>query len=221
MPNTDQSDFDFDTVMTRTLPAGFASVRRRVVPVEELVTDSGPLTDEMLEAAANWLESGENIGYDDARFDLKSIRHRHHRLAQLLITGTSPELAAQLCNYNIGSVYLLQKDPAFIELMSYYSARREEEFDEFNSVAASLSVSMVHRLGELLDTQPEKLSPTILLDAIRTLADRSGHAPVSRNITAQVDARDIGSRLSSAQRRLDETNRLRNITPEAPDDPGT
>src|SRR5438105_3835863 len=54
---------------------------------------------------------------------LVRIRHRHHQLARLLAGGTAAVEASAITGYSQMRISLLQKDPAFCELMAYYAGQ--------------------------------------------------------------------------------------------------
>jgi hypothetical protein len=180
------------------MPQTFLSGRRPRTPEYELITDWGPLGPEHIAAAQAHIESGASLGLYQS--PIKALRHTHHRLAQYLAMGMDETKAAKLCNYSVGRVSILKSDPAFAELLAYYSAGVEEEFADFVSTAADLSMDMLGRLRELLEDEPDRLSPGQVMEAIKLLADRSGNAPVQKSQNVNVNI-DMGSRLRAARER--------------------
>ncbi len=179
-------------------PANFNGKRPVTVRVENVVESYASLTAEDVRDITDHLESGTTLGVRAP--PLSAIRHTHHRLAQLLSMGMDETKAAKLCNYTYGYVSVLKADPAFQELLAYYTKGVDEEFADFVSAASDLSLDMMGRLREVLETSPEKLSPTHLMEAIKLLADRSGHAPVAKSINLNVNA-DMAQRLNAARSR--------------------
>lgn len=182
-------------------PAAFMMPRGRgsAVEVQELVTDWGPLTAEHIQIAKDHFESGDFLGVNSGH--IKALRFTHHRCAQLLAMGMDETKVAMLCNYTAQRVSHLKQDPAFAELLAYYANSTEEEFADFVSTAANLSMDFLHRLQQQLDETPEAFTPGTLLEAIRVLADRTGHAPVQKSLNVNVNA-DLGARLQAARGRL-------------------
>lgn len=165
-----------------------------------LVEGWGPLTQEHVAAEREWREAGAP-SIDQGVPSLKHIRASHHRLAQLLAVGTPQITAAALCNYSPIRVSILAGDPAFQELMAHYQGNVKESWADFVEASATLSVDMLQELQRRLDETPEGFTHTHLMEGIKLLADRSGHAPVSRNLNVNVNA-DLGDRLEAARRRL-------------------
>ena len=132
---------------------------------------------------------------------IATLRYSHHRLAQLLANGTKPAIAARLCNYSPSRVESLRNDPAFQELLALYGDEQFEEWADFNRLASDLSVDFLGRLQQLLDEKPESFSPSTILEAVKVLADRTGHAPVTKSLSVNVNT-DIGDRMLAARERV-------------------
>lgn len=136
---------------------------------------------------------------------IKSLRLSHHRLAELLAEGVQPTIAARMCNYTVGRVVSLQADPAFQELLAHYTTQRTAEssaiWADFNTTAKALSLDLLSHIQEMLDTTPERFTPSLAAEVLRTVADRSGNAPVSKNLNLNVNS-DVGTRLNRAKARM-------------------
>lgn len=186
------------------LPSTFLSCKASPKKVDAalLVMEWGEIDAERVKAAQEYVESGEPMGV--APMDRKKMRHTHHRLAQLLAGGMSEGQAGALCGYTVYTVCILKNDPAFIELLNHYTATKEEAFADFVDAAAALSMDMLDRLREVLEEEPEKLSPSILLESIKTLADRSGNAPVTRSTSTVNVNLNMGEKLRLARLRAQE-----------------
>lgn len=193
-----------EELLRQHFPAGFAGSRRSRTPTEELVIDYGPLDSTHIVAVEEHLASGAAIGVKNS--PLLAIRHTHHRLAQYLAMGMDETRAAKLCNYNPSRVSTLKSDPAFMELLAYYTREVKEEFADFVTSAKDLSMDFLGQLRDVLETKPETLTPSMLLESIKVLADRSGNAPTMKSVNVNVNA-DVGAKLDAARARL------RNITP--------
>lgn len=196
------SDLDLtitDEDLELTMPTAF--LRGRKTAVVGVFGESGPLDADDVRAAAEHVESGGNLGV--VAQDLKAIRNTHHRLAQLLAMGMDETKAAVLCNYSVTRVSILKNDPAFAELLNYYAGQVEVEWADFVSTAKELSVDFLGHLQQQLDESPEKFTPSLTLEAIKTLADRSGNAPVARAVNVSVQT-NLGDRMAAAEARMRE-----------------
>lgn len=193
-------------------PRGYLEGKgRRQVPLHEIITDSGPLTEEHVAAAQALIESGDPLGVVPQR--LTAIRNTHHRLAQFLAGGMDEVRAAVLCNYSTSRVSILKNDPAFKELLAYYANRVEEEFGDFVSAAAGLGLDALQELQERLSDKPETFTNQALLELVKTTADRSGNAPVTRTHNVNVNV-NMGDKLRAARERAAEAERMRLTGPE-------
>lgn len=188
-----------EELLRQHFPSGFTTRAVRTKRGPELIEDWGMLDDTHVQAAAEHVESGDVLGPNFSS-NIQRLRHSHHRLAQLLAMGMSATQTARVCNYSLSGLERLKRDPAFQELVAHYKSEKDVEFTEFVTAAKDLSLDMVGRLREVLEEEPERLSPTVLLDAIRTLADRSGNAPVARSVSVSVNA-NMGDRLRAARER--------------------
>lgn len=132
---------------------------------------------------------------------IRALRSTHHRLAKLLSGGgVQITTAARLCGYSPSRVQQLSVDPAFQELVAHYKEEVDEEWREFVAAASDLSLDFLQLLQERLDENPDTFTAGMALEAIKTLADRSGNAPVSRSVNVNVVA-DFGDRLNRAKAR--------------------
>lgn len=194
------TDAEFEAIMAGPQGGGFprgGGTRAKVLP-EEFMTEWGPLDESHLAAYSTHVATGASVGYEFT--PLKAIRNTHHRAAQLLAMGMDETKVARLCNYSVTRISNLKADPAFEELLAYYAAGVEEEFADFVTVAANLSMDFLGRLQEMLDESPEKFTPTHLMEAVKLLADRTGHAPVQKTHNVNVNV-DLGTRLKAARER--------------------
>jgi hypothetical protein len=180
------------------LPAAFAS-RGNKSNVLSLIHSVSPLTDEDVKAAQDHVASGRSLGVSTP--NLKQIRSRHHRLAQLLAIGTPDIQAATMCGFVANRVAHLRRDPAFQELLTYYSEGVEAQFQDTVAMMADLNTDMLEELGRRLDENPEQFTVPQLLEAIRTLADRAGYAPVTKSVSVNASV-DLGARLAAARQRV-------------------
>lgn len=186
-------------LLRQQFPEGFARQRRAPADADSLIEDFGPLDATHAQAAQEFIESGRNLGADFAP-NIQTIRHTHHRLAQYLSMGMDETKASVLCNYSPAYVSRIKHDPAFAELLAYYAKNVEGEFTDFVSAAKDLSIDLLGRLREILDTEPEKLTASTTIEAIKMLADRTGNAPVNRSVSISANV-NMGDRLRQARER--------------------
>jgi hypothetical protein len=186
-----------EEIMATHFPEGLGGKRPRV-PVEDVFFSVEPLTAEDIEAYRKQMASGTPLGVQAV--DIKALRHTHHRLAQMLAVGVDETVAAKLCNYSVSRVSILKGDPAFAELLAHYTEDVKEEWADFMATAANLSMDFLQELQKRLDENPEQFSVNALNEALKTLADRSGHAPVTKTQNVNINL-DLGDKLRRARER--------------------
>lgn len=172
-------------------------------PPSQLLLEVGLLGPEHAKAVEDHLAAGSpalNVPSSSIQ-QVQTLRFTHHRIAQLLAAGMPDIQVAALCSTTASRISILKTNPAFQELLAYYAENVEEAWADFVTTAAAMSMDMLHRLQELLDESPDKFTPAMTLQALTVLADRSGHAPVTKSVNVNVNA-DIGSRLNAAKERL-------------------
>lgn len=175
---------------------------------EQLVSEYGPLTEEDI-AEARKVEVGADVG------GLKTIRHSHHRIAQMVAGGvlTNVEIGV-LCNITPGRISILKTFPAFQELVEHYRAKQEDVLVAatamFTDRAGELTLEMMQELQERLHNSPESFTPSALNELIKTLADRSGNAPVARSQNVNVNV-NMGETLRAARERAVAFERQRQL----------
>jgi len=160
------------------------------------VTDSGPLTRKIL-------EEGPKVPITPGQENILSIdqmRTRQHRIAQLLAAGLKEATVARMVGFTVGYISNLKRSPAFAELMAHYSAEVQDQFAGFVERAGELSERLVDELSTRLDEKPETFSINQILEAVKTLADRSGNAPVARSLNVNTNV-DLGTKLAAARAR--------------------
>lgn len=201
-PNLQMSDTPptLNDLLDQHFPGGFGTRGRRRVPTEELVIESGPLTAEHVTIAQAHEESGARLGSGDVTYELKNLRYTHHRLAQLLAAGMDETRAGILSNYTAGRVSVLKANPAFQELLAYYASTVEQEMVDFVSTSAALGIDILQELQRRLDEKPEQFTVSHLNDLYKSLADRTGHAPVTKSVNVNINE-GLGERLRIARER--------------------
>lgn len=131
---------------------------------------------------------------------VKQLRDRHHALARAIASGMGNVEASAVTGYDPARISVLKGDPAFKELVSHYQTVKESAFAEFQDRAAAVAIEALNQIAEELEERPEEVSLSQKMDIVVKLADRTGNAPVSRNITANVNI-DLGDRLVRARQR--------------------
>ena len=114
------------------------------------------------------------------------VRDSHHALARALAGGLRPMEASELTGFSPSRISILQRDPTFAELLEFYRDQARESFTDFVGRLKLLSLDAVHELQERLDSEPEKIRISDLLEIAKFGADRSGHGPQTKHLEANL-----------------------------------
>lgn len=132
---------------------------------------------------------------------IKRIRDRHHSLARCLATGMKNSEASLVTGYDPSRISILLKDPTFAALVDDYRRMENGAAADFAERTGVLTLTAVNQLQDALEDEENPLPVGTVLEIAKFGADRTGHAPVSKNIQVNVDAR-LGDRLRAARQRL-------------------
>lgn len=141
---------------------------------------------------------------------LKRIRDRHHAVARLLAAGKKPGEVAAITGYDLSRISILQNDPAFAELLSFYREDVERAYAGMHEQLAGMSLDAVILLREFMEDTPEKLTVGQMIELTKLGADRTGFGP-SQKVEQNVNIH-LASRLEEARKRVQ--SRIIDITPE-------
>lgn len=121
---------------------------------------------------------------------LASIRHSHHQAARLLAGGTPAVEVGLITGYSQSRLSILQRDPAFRELMEYYGSQVDAKYLDVHERLASLGLSTLDEIQERLEAKPDSISTPQLLQIAEFALDRSvtkesrpGHGTPSGAVT--------------------------------------
>ena len=110
---------------------------------------------------------------------VKKLSQRHRSLARMLASGASPGDCARILRYDPSRVSVLQTDPSFKAMVSYYEAVRDEEFRASSEKLADLTETVIDELQTRLEDSPGEFSASQLTELLKTAADRTGLGPTS------------------------------------------
>lgn len=191
--------------LAAAFPEGFFEKgrTRQRVPVDQVIIEYGPLDSSHILAAQDFLASGESI---EPQKDLKELRHSHHRAAQFVALGLDDITVSRLANYSPGRIAILRNSPAFAELVAHYTAEVHEEWGDFVTAAKDLSMDVLAVIRDRIEEDPAKVPISTLNELLKTIADRSGNAPVTRSLNVNANV-DLGSDLRKARERALEAQR--------------
>jgi hypothetical protein len=161
-------DLDLDSV---------ASIGRKTVPcLAEIVR---PLTeaDKALLATERGIQPSA----------IKRLTDSHHALARVLAEGMKDAEAAAITGYTPSRISVLRDSPLFAELIEHYRSNKDAAFADLHERMATAGLVAVAELAERLNEEPEKIGTSTLLEAIKMLADRTGHGPQTKSTNLNVN----------------------------------
>lgn len=155
----------------------------RVAPSELIVTGVRELSQEDLEIVAS-----AQVGVSTTPA-IKAIRETHHIIAQMLAKGLKDIEVSRVTGYSPSRISVLKKDPAMVELISFYVEQVQEAFRDTVGKMKLITDDALDILGERLDNDPDSFTNNTLLEIVKTTGDRAGFAPVQKSvsISATVD----------------------------------
>lgn len=111
---------------------------------------------------------------------IKKIRHIHHSLARLLAEGRKPVECSAITGYSQSRISILQRDPAFSELVEYYKTQVEAQYTDIHAKLAVLGTMAIEELQDRLEGDGEEgppLSNKELMALAELTLDRSVAPP--------------------------------------------
>lgn len=125
---------------------------------------------------------------------LKQLRNSHHRLARLLAAGVRKTEVARRCGYSLTRLSILEKDPAFVDLVTKYRAEVDakwaENVEDFVELATDNMIRAERMISDKLDAYEENDElPSVkeLVSISRDAADRLGYGKKQTNVNVNVD----------------------------------
>lgn len=134
---------------------------------------------------------------DAPRTDLSTpqrFRDTHHRVARLVASGLRLHDVAQRTGFSYGRITMLNKAPAFQELVALYREKVIEAYvsaeEDFVTDATRIRTKALRHIEEHFDRadEEEELVPLKLaLSVVETTADRTGHGKSSTKLNINAD----------------------------------
>jgi hypothetical protein len=124
----------------------------------------------------------------------KKLRANHHAIARLLAAGVRPVEISERLGMSPTTISILQKNPAFQELLLVYQNEAKEATFDLRERLVVLAKVSTERLLEIL-TESEDIDPDFLRKTVTDLLDRTGYPAVrqvnSLTATAKLTSDDI------------------------------
>lgn len=138
---------------------------------------------------------------------LKRISDRHHALARNLAGGMGAGEAAAVCGLSPSRVAILQADPMFQDLLSFYRREVGLVYRDMHEKLAGVSSIALDELQDRLEDAPEDISIGQLLEVVKLGADRTGYGPQSSTTNLNINV-GLASKLEAARKRVAERRAL-------------
>lgn len=114
---------------------------------------------------------------------IQKLRHSHHTLARLIAEGRSYTEAGLIAGYVISRVSLLMKDPAFQELVEYYTFQVKDIFLNVHERLATMGMDALMELQDRMnDPEAKPFTNKELMDIAELSFDRSGYGPKTTQV---------------------------------------
>ncbi len=168
--------------LTLRLPAQRSSVRRQPWQVE-IAREIGQEELILLHSAV--------AAPTDPKAPLAKLRAPHHTLAQMLAEGQDPVVVSRITGYSISRIRILQNDPAFCELTTFYAEQKVLAENDVQKAIAHVGMTATEILQERLEEEPESFSNKDLLSLQTAQLDRTGHGPQSKKTVTIEDPRGV------------------------------
>lgn len=104
---------------------------------------------------------------------IKQLRTSHHNLARLLAEGKKNAEVSAITGYSPSRISILQNDPSFRDLISYYKTQVQQQYLDAHSRLAVLGLDCAAELQRRLDEEPDKFTIGQLRETMETALDRS------------------------------------------------
>ena len=147
---------DVSELATAALP-GLPGVRSRAAKLPDVLEVLRPLTtddlDEILGLAPGW-----------AGARTKTLRAIHHQIAVMLVQGREVTEVALATGLAISTISNYKRDPAFLELMTFYATSQQEAHVDSVARLKSLGDGALEELGRRLESGAETMSSRELME---------------------------------------------------------
>jgi hypothetical protein len=126
--------------------------------------------------------------------DPLKLRDSHHALARTLARGARPAEAAAITGYSPARISILQRSPAFQEILAHYRENLDVTIVDYRERLRNAGMDVVEWLREDMEENPNNYSPGQRTDIMKIWLDRGGLGPESRSVNMSLNV-DIAGRL--------------------------
>ena len=145
---------------------------------------------------------------------IKKLTDSHHALARCLAAGMSNAEASSITGYTPSRISVLRDSPLFVELVEHYKKNAESSLADFQGRMLSVGLTALDELKDRLETEPEKIGTATIIEAVKALADRTGHGAQTKSTNVNISV-SLASRVAEGRRRAQELSTR--VSPHVPD----
>lgn len=131
---------------------------------------------------------------------IKKLTDSHHALARCIAEGMKDVEAAAVTGYTPSRISVLRDSPLFAELIEHYRSTKETAFADLHERMLTTGLVAVSELADRLEHEPEKIGTSTLLEAVKTLTDRTGFGPSSKTTNVNLNV-SLASRVAEGRKR--------------------
>jgi hypothetical protein len=131
---------------------------------------------------------------------IKRLTDSHHALARCLAEGMKDVEAAAITGYTPSRISILRDSPLFAELIEHYRSNKNAVLADLHERMVTAGLVAVQELANRLEDEPEKIATSTLLEAVKTLADRTGHGPQTKSTNVNISL-SLAERVAEGRRR--------------------
>jgi hypothetical protein len=118
--------------------------------------------------------------------ELGVIRARHHEVARLLAAGAKRSEVAQVMRMSEATIGLLQRSPAFQQLLMHYMRVRDDQALGISAKLKETALDVLLIIGNRLAAEGEVLPIDTLRKLGTDMLDRAGFSPVQKNLNVNM-----------------------------------
>lgn len=131
---------------------------------------------------------------------IKKLTDSHHALARCLAAGMSNAEVSAITGYTPSRISVLGDSPLFAELVEHYRKGEDGALADFQARALNVGLTALDELKDRLENEPEKIGTATIIEAVKALADRTGHGPSSKTTNVNLNV-SLAERVAEGRRR--------------------
>ena len=131
---------------------------------------------------------------------IKRLTDSHHALARCIAEGMSHVEASAITGYTPSRISVLLDSPLFAELVAHYRGNKNAALADLHERMLTIGLVAAEELKSRLEDEPEKIGTPTLIEALKTLADRTGHGPQTKTTNVNLNV-SLAARVAEGRRR--------------------